>query len=131
MKGILMNTTTLAGKTYKYDDITKGIVNCSFPQDKFYGGRVTRFGKTKDGLLLCLEKNQEEVIDIFVDLDNLNDCSVKILKEIAAKVKKSVLISTPGNKRDAMEEELAIPEDAKKDELIAYIKKYARAISSD
>jgi uncharacterized protein YunC (DUF1805 family) len=109
MKAILMNGTTLAGKKYAYNDITKGIVGSGFPLDKFYGGRVTRFGKTADGLLLCLEKNQEVVIDILIDLDTLDKLSIKALKAVAAKVLEDVLANTPVKERDVKAKALEIP----------------------
>lgn len=131
MKGILLNTTTLAGKKYAYNDITKGILTSSFPLDKFYGGRVTRFGRTSEGLLLCLEKNLEEVIDIFVDFDNMDNCKINTLQAIAKKVKEVVLANTPPDKRKAAEAELDIPAEATKKELKAYIEKFAKNVVSD
>lgn len=131
MKGILINSTMLAGKRYVYNDITKGITASCFPVDKFYGGRVTRFGKTAKGLLLCLEKNYEEVIDIFVDFDTLEGLDLKTLQAIATVVKDRKLTNTPGDQRDAMEAKLEIPKEATKKELAEYIRKYAVGIVSN
>ena len=131
MKGILINTTTLAGKNFAYNDISKGIVTSSFPLDKFYGGRVTRFGRTNEGLLLCLEKNLEEVIDIFVDFGNMDNLKLDTLRAIAVKVKNLVLSNTPPGGRDAKETEMEIPAEATKKELKAYIEKYAVNVVSD
>ena len=125
MKGILLNSTTLAGKNYAYNDINKGITPSNFKVDKFYGGRVTRFGKTESGLLLCLEKNLEDVIDVFIDFDNLNKMSAPMLREIAEKVKERKILNTSQKDRDAMEKKLEIPEEATKKELTSYIVGYA------
>jgi hypothetical protein len=131
MKGILMNGVVLAGKKYAYNDITKGIVSSSFPLDKFYGGRVTRFGRTSEGLLLCLEKNLEEVIDIFVDFANMDNLKLNTLHAIAKKVKDVVLANTSPDKREAKEVELDIPAEATKKELKDYIMKFAKNVVSD
>jgi hypothetical protein len=131
MKGILMNSVVLAEKKYSYNDITKGIVASSFPVDKFYGGRVTRFGRTSEGLLLCMEKNLEEVIDIFIDFGSMDNFTLKTFQAVAAKVKAVVLANTPPAKKEAVEVEMAIPAEATKKELRAYIFKYAIAVISE
>ncbi len=125
MKGILLHTVNLGGKKYAYNDINKGIIASSFRVDKFYGGRVTRFGKTSGGLYLCLEKNLEDVIDIFVDFDNLSEMKVSTLKAIAAIVKDRKLRNTPKEEKEAMEAQLEIPAEATKAELAEYITTYA------
>jgi hypothetical protein len=99
MRGIVLSTLSLGGKTYKYNDICKGIVPSGFRPDKFYGGRVSRFGKTNDGLMLCLEKDLEQVIDIFVDLDALEGVPYPVLQQIAGKVKDKKLAHTPEEKK--------------------------------
>jgi hypothetical protein len=121
MKGILLGTKVLGGKEYTYNSITKGIIASPFPVGEFYGGRVTRFGKTDNGLLLCLEKNEEQVIDIFVDVEKLDKLSSATLKLIAARVKERRILTAPKEQRKEKEEELKINPDATKDELAGYI----------
>jgi hypothetical protein len=121
MKGILLNTVELAGKRYTFNDVTKGVLECPFPADKFYGGRVKRFGKTADGLHLCLEQGLENVIDIFIDFDSLHDMRVSTLRQIADKVKAKKFAVTPVKDREQMSAVLEIKKDATKEELIEYI----------
>ncbi|HOQ07933.1 MAG TPA: hypothetical protein PLP87_09040 [Clostridiales bacterium] len=109
MRGILINSTTLGGRTYTYRDISKGIFACAFPQDKFYGGRVTRWGKTANGLLLCLDGFYEIVIDIFVDFAALDELDTKTLRAIAEAVRARKLLNTPADRREAVDRKLAIP----------------------
>ena len=131
MKGILLNTTELDGKKYKFNDVTKGIVASTFPTDKFYGGRVTRFGKTADGLTLCLEKNLENVIDIFIDFDSLLKLSKDMLQAIAEKVKVKKFAITPLQEREQIAVELEIKADATKKELADFIMANAIEIISE
>lgn len=67
MKGYLLGKTEVGGKSYAYNDMT-GITGTGFGSD-YYGGRVKSFGTTKEGFLLCIER--DKVIDIFVDEDRL------------------------------------------------------------
>jgi hypothetical protein len=87
MKGIVLNSIVLAGKKYKYNDVNQGIIGCPFPLDKFYGGRVGRFGKTSEGVYLCLEHTGEEIVDIFIDIESLQELNKNILLSIAENVK--------------------------------------------
>lgn len=87
MKGIVLNSVVLAGKKYKYNDVNQGIIGCPFPLDKFYGGRVGRFGKTSEGVYLCLEHTGEEIVDIFIDIESLQELNKNILLSIAENVK--------------------------------------------
>jgi hypothetical protein len=127
MKGILMNTTVLGGKKYSYNDVTRGVVACPFPADRFYGGRVTRFGRTADGLFLCMEQNQEDVIDIFVDLDSVKAVA-RTLRDIAETVKRKAIASAPADSREELEARLNIPDEATRKELLEYIRTYATDI---
>jgi hypothetical protein len=121
MKGFLLNTTTLGGKKYTYNDISQGIVASQFPVDKFYGGRVRRFGKTKEGLLLCLEHNREEVIDIFIDVGSIDKLPRRILIGIAGNLKEKKLLSAAPEKRMELEESLKIDAKMSIEELIKFI----------
>ena len=129
MRGILINSTTLGGRTYTYKDISKGIFACAFPQDKFYGGRVTRWGNTANGLLLCLDGFYEIVIDIFVDFAALDELDTKTLRAIDEAVRARKLIYTPAKEMAAAEKALAIPKEKK--DLAAYIQKHAIGIISN
>ena len=123
MKGILLNTTSLGNKKYEYNDITEGIIPSPFPSD-FYGGRITRFGKTKDGLLLCLEKNLETVIDIFVDFNTIVRIPAKVLHNIADVIKVKKLASRPS------ETVKALGSGMSREELEKFIQKNAIEIMS-
>lgn len=90
---MLINKPEKDGKTYRLNDVTEGIVPVTkyFPDSNlFFGGRVTNFGKTKDGLLLCLEGNN--VIGIFIP-DGEKPLEEMDRRELIAKAK---AVGVPG-----------------------------------
>jgi hypothetical protein len=71
----LLNKTEIAGKQFDTVEIAKiptGIAD-------FYGGNVNYFGKTEEGFLLCLYKNTNRIIDIYIDEDLLTPEGLKML----------------------------------------------------
>lgn len=105
MKGYLLGSTTVGGKAYTYNDID-GIVSTGFGSD-YYGGRVKAFGQTKEGFLLCIEK--DKVIDIFVDEDILTNDGLKMLigKEPEQVEQKEPEAEQPKSKQEERKELLA------------------------
>lgn len=79
-----MGTLKLGGKTFTYDDISKGIIPITqFVKDmNWYGGRVKSFGKTKENFLLCIE--DKKVIGIYFPnekyLDSITSDGLKLLE---------------------------------------------------
>jgi len=66
MKGRLLNSTKYNGKTYTIDDLA-GLMDHDMG-DSWYGGMIKKFGKTNDGIYLCLAYYGHEyhVADLFL-----------------------------------------------------------------
>ena len=65
----LLNKTDVNGKRFEGVETVK----VSTGMADFYGGNVNYFGRTKEGFLLCFYKNNEKIMDIYIDEDILTD----------------------------------------------------------
>ena len=66
MKGKLLNSTTYNGKEYTMNDLV-GLMDHDMGAN-WYGGSIEKFGKTNDGIYLCLTYSGHgyNVVDLFV-----------------------------------------------------------------
>ena len=129
MKGILVNRLLLGGKTYEKFDMVGAPTPCPFSADKFYGGYVKRFGKTKEGPYLCMDGSME-VVDLFVDFDSLGSLPIKALNDIAGiiEVRKNAHEAS-SNSKDRIK--VSKPKGTDKDGMIAFIRNNAVEIVSN
>jgi hypothetical protein len=99
----LLNKTEIAGKQFGAAEITKiptGIAD-------FYGGNVNYFGKTEEGFLLCLYKNTNKIIDIYIDEDLLTIEGLKMLSIDQGKE----MLEVPKTKQEERKELLALAKE--------------------